>query len=44
MEINLDRKCLQCFKPLKVIGKQRKNGNQNYNDWNNTVCAKSLCE
>ena len=44
MEINSDRKCLQCFKPLKIIGKQRKNGNQNYNDWNNRSCHKKCYE
>ncbi len=44
MEINSDRKCLQCMKPLKVIGKQRKNGNQNYNDWNNRSCHKNCYE
>ncbi len=44
MEINSDRKCLQCLKPLKIIGKQRKNGNQNYNDWNNRSCHKNCYE
>ena len=44
MEINSDRKCLQCFKPLKIIGKQRKNGIGEYNDWNNRSCHKKCYE
>lgn len=25
--------CLKCGKPLKLIGKERKNGKGNYTDW-----------
>jgi hypothetical protein len=25
--------CLKCGKPLKLIGKERKNGKGNYKDW-----------